>query len=292
MEPSSDPHVGRCIATNYIIREALGYDERGLHYLTVHRRTGAFHHLWLVSQDAYAGDPDPDHFSPPGHELWWCDLAVHELQEPALLGVRYLGEHGGFKAFLRPHHERCLRDLTLPLAIDRAADLARQLADALASLHGARIAHGAIHPICLELDAGAPPGAQLRLVDFIRAYRGDQRSWKHPSAMAAMAGIARYAYLPAESLTGRVTHPERVDIYAAGAVLGTLLTGLPPLDHESAPELMMRVMNGQTRRHPAELRPEVPLWIDAIVAQAMDPDPERRFPSATHLARALRAHGA
>jgi len=63
----------------------------------------------------------------------------------------------------------------------------------------------------------------------------------------------------------------RTDVYAMASLLFELLTGEPP----------------RGRTFPRAVRPDVPRALDRVLARALDPDPERRFPDARAFAGAL-----
>ena len=63
----------------------------------------------------------------------------------------------------------------------------------------------------------------------------------------------------------------RTDVYAVASLLFELLTGEP----------------ARGRTFPRTVRPDVPRALDRVLARALDPDPERRFPDARAFAGAL-----
>jgi Protein kinase domain len=63
----------------------------------------------------------------------------------------------------------------------------------------------------------------------------------------------------------------RTDVYAVGSLLFELLTSEPP----------------RGRTYARTVRPDVPRALDRVLARALDPDPERRFPDARAFADAL-----
>jgi eukaryotic-like serine/threonine-protein kinase len=78
----------------------------------------------------------------------------------------------------------------------------------------------------------------------------------------------------------------RADVYAAGVVLWELLTGAPLFDAETDAALFGKVLQGTTRRL-AQVRPDLPLVLDQLLARALARDPRRRFPTAAAFAEAL-----
>jgi tetratricopeptide (TPR) repeat protein len=88
-----------------------------------------------------------------------------------------------------------------------------------------------------------------------------------------------------EQAAGR---PDRIDtrsdVYSLGKMLYELLVGQPahPLDGTYR-DLMRRVANDPVRR-PRELAPKLSRELEAVLLKALDPDPERRYPSAGEVA--------
>lgn len=88
---------------------------------------------------------------------------------------------------------------------------------------------------------------------------------------------------------------ERSDLYALGLILFEMIAGTSPFPEPPAgltSVATIRAMIEDRRRRPVpSLRatcPEVPWSLSALVAQCLDPDPDRRYRSAGHLAEDLR----
>ena len=79
----------------------------------------------------------------------------------------------------------------------------------------------------------------------------------------------------------------RTDVYGLGAVLYSLLTGLPPHPGTKLPEVLEQARQGAVAA-PRELKPSIPRALERIVLKAIEADPARRYSSATELRQALR----
>jgi serine/threonine-protein kinase len=79
---------------------------------------------------------------------------------------------------------------------------------------------------------------------------------------------------------------ERADIHAVGAILYFMLTGRPPFDGVSVPQLYMRVC---VEPPPllAPQRPDVPHGLEAVIRHAMEKHPADRYASSAELKAAL-----
>jgi serine/threonine protein kinase len=144
------------------------------------------------------------------------------------------------------------------LPLSEAADLALQAAAGLQAVHQASLLHGNLSP---ETILVAHSGNDRPLVKLVRF-----GLMQHGTEMSA-GGDADTRYAAPERLAG---HPpdERSDVFSLGAVLHHLLTGSPP---SAVPATSEPVPDAE--------------W--SIIANALDPLPERRFPTAAAFAEAL-----
>ncbi|NLE87707.1 MAG: serine/threonine protein kinase [Myxococcales bacterium] len=172
-----------------------------------------------------------------------------------------------------------------PLEWRRAVELAIQACAALEAAHGAGVIHRDITPANLFLTASGT----VKLLDF-----GVARFATEPRAggEAQPAVIGTPEYLAPEQAAG-ADADERADIYALGAVLYEMVTGLPP--HLLGPRETLNVPALLTAKISATPPPprvcaperEIPPSLDHIIVQALSREPQRRFSSAAALKEAL-----
>jgi hypothetical protein len=79
----------------------------------------------------------------------------------------------------------------------------------------------------------------------------------------------------------------RSDLFSLGVVLFEMLTGRSPFRRANLSETMAAILRERAPA-PSSLNPRVPRALDAVVARCLEKERERRFPSATDLAEALR----
>jgi serine/threonine-protein kinase len=166
---------------------------------------------------------------------------------------------------------RRLRELGGRVPVEQAIDWGRQLAEALAYLHGQEIVHRDLKPENVLVAADGT----LKIADFGTAMiRGARRlTWRHLSE-----SLGTPDYMSPEQIQGE-RGDNRSDIYAWGVMMYELLTGRLPFDGDN----WMAVMQGHLQRTPARirrLRPEVPAALEGIVLTAMRRYPEHRYQSA------------
>ncbi len=77
------------------------------------------------------------------------------------------------------------------------------------------------------------------------------------------------------------------DVYGLGTILYYLLTGRPPFQGQSTSELLAQVIL-QPPTPPQQYNPQAPDGLVAICLKCLEKEPQKRYPTATALAAALR----
>ena len=94
-------------------------------------------------------------------------------------------------------------------------------------------------------------------------------------------------YLAPEQATGRDVDA-RADVFALGSILTEVLCGRPPCVGPAPLEALAQVATGKVAS-PRQLRPDVPLELDAVARRALCTEPAARYPTAQAFADDLRA---
>lgn len=216
--------------------------------------------------------------------------AAAQLDHPNLVPVFEVGEAGHVcyiaSAYCEgPTLRRWIEDGLAPAEPNAGARLTLGLARAVEHMHARGLLHCDLKPGNVLLDLSSEPGGEPtpRVTDFGLARLADApvgestaaRAWGTPPYMAPeQIEMRREAIGPA------------TDVYALGAVLYELLTGIPPHRGETAWELMRAVV-AEPPAPPRHLRRSIPRDLDAIAMRCLEKRPDRRYPDAAALAEDL-----
>ena len=170
-----------------------------------------------------------------------------------------------------------LRDLLVAegsLEPGQAVEIVTAVCGALAAAHSAGLVHGDVKPENVLISSNG----DIKVADFgIAAVADAERATRG----GHLPGTARY--LSPEQARGDEATAQS-DVWAAGVLLGELLTGRLPLRGESD---LVRRRGSQDVIPPSYFAPAVPREVDAIVMRASAADPAQRFDDAGTMAAAL-----
>ncbi|MFF8872920.1 serine/threonine-protein kinase [Streptomyces massasporeus] len=170
-----------------------------------------------------------------------------------------------------------------PFTVERALDVGRGIAEALAHSHGQGLVHRDIKPsnVMLTSEDG------VKVLDF-----GISKVVAETTTRLTATGmtVGTPAYLSPEQLTGGAVDG-RSDQYSTGCLLYELLTGRPPFSGDS-PFAVMHQHISKEPVAPSELRPLIPAAVDEVVLRALSKDREQRFAGMGEMRQALARAGA
>ncbi len=261
---------GSVIADRYEIGRELGRGERSIVYEARDRETGAELALKLVLLA-----PATAHFA--RERLRRDTELVRALAHPGIVRPFEIVDHGSWSLIAMERVTgRSLASAVAadgPLHPDAVARLGSELAEALSAVHRCGVVHRDLKPENVLLDEGG--GAHLS--DFGCAHLESQALLTQPEHPVTTVG-----YLPPEVIEGQTADP-RSDVYALGMTLFFALVGyLPKGAEQNLPPGALAAGH-----HPREKRPDVPEWLDEIVARATRAEPGHRLETAERFARAL-----
>ncbi len=164
-----------------------------------------------------------------------------------------------------------------PLEPARAADIAAQVADALAAAHAAGIIHRDNKPGNIMVE----PNGSVKVLDF-----GIARAVDGGSLTQTATVLGTSAYMSPEQALGQPVDA-RTDIYSLGCVLYEMLTGEPPF----VADVAAAVMHQHVRVAPKpaiERNPAIPPDLNALVMQMLAKQPKDRPQTAAEVRDRLR----
>ncbi|MBI1312832.1 protein kinase [bacterium] len=162
-----------------------------------------------------------------------------------------------------------------PLPPREAAELLRQVADAIEYAHRHGVVHRDLKPGNILLTQDGQP----RVTDF-----GLAKTVEGDSGLTASGQIlGTPGYMPPEQASGQIRDVGPLsDLYSLGAVLYCLLTGRPPFQSARVIETLQQVVENPPVS-PRLLNPAVDLDLETIVLKCLEKQPAHRLSSAAEL---------
>jgi serine/threonine protein kinase len=175
-----------------------------------------------------------------------------------------------------------LRKAHGPLDPERVVRISIDILDALAVLHARGVIHRDLKTQNIYLVPTPEGGDQVKLLDLGFAKVEDELQLTSKNHI-----LGTPLYISPEQYTDPSAVDGRADLFSLGVVMFETLTGDWPYEWQAKRELLSKVLAGDLERHPAARRPDVPAWLDAIVARALAKAREDRFESALAMKAAL-----
>src|SRR6266704_5004880 len=265
---------GTLLGTRYEILAILGEGGMGTVYKAQDRELGRLVALKVIRSEMAARPEILERFK---REILLASQVTHKN----VLRIHDLGETGTIRfismTYVEGSNLKALLEREGPLSLEKGLPLARQIGDALQAAHDAGIVHRDLKPenILIDRDGNA------YIADF-----GISRSLAEGGTMTDTGAIlGTVDYMSPEQARGE-TPDHRGDLFSFGVMLYEMFTGALPFRAGNVLSVMMKRLHedAPTMR---QARPELPAWLPAVVARAMQRDPHDRYASAGDLLRAL-----
>lgn len=198
-------------------------------------------------------------------------------------------------AYLTTLRTECAVDPQKPYPLDRLLRIFLKICSGTAFAHSKGVIHLDLKPENIQLgDFG-----EVLIIDWGLAKMIDKEtedapedapsnsSSDHAVPLVTMNGIAKGTpgYMAPEQAAGLAEHKdERTDIYALGAILYAMLTGVDPIEKKPVRQMLDDTLRGKIV--PPHLRvpeKEIPAALEAVVMKAMSRNPSDRYASVVEL---------
>ena len=207
---------------------------------------------------------------------------LQRLDHPNIVHLIDVGEQNGLPFFVMEYVDGASLT-TLIKRLGRvpwrqAVDWAIQICDALEHAHGRGVIHRDLKPgnVLIGLDG------RVKLTDF-----GIARLFGTVTLTSAGNVVGTAEYMSPEQAAGKRVGP-RSDLYSLGVLLYTMVTGTPPFRGKNYLDVLQKHRYGRFDR-PKQLVPEIPIWLDELICELLEKDPQQRPDSAVAVRRRLEA---
>ncbi|HKT09270.1 MAG TPA: protein kinase [Gemmatimonadaceae bacterium] len=280
--PAGSNLVGSVLADRYHIVRRIGEGGMGQVYLAEHvkmRRRSAVKvlHQGMVN--------DPDAIARFNREA----SNASQIQHPNVAAIYDFGETDDgliylAMEFIDGEPLRKMIERQGALTAIQAADITRQVADALEAAHEMGIVHRDLKPDNIMIARGRNGEDVAKVVDFgiAKATSGDDQKVTRTGL-----AIGTPEYMSPEQLSGD-SLDNRTDIYSLGLVAFNMLTGQLPFPAVSSREAMIARLTERPRTL-AEIKDDVawPAELQTVMDRALASQPQERYAHASDFGRDL-----
>lgn len=163
------------------------------------------------------------------------------------------------------------------LGFDQRLQIAKQIAQAVNSIHEEGVIHRDLNPANILLIPNDEAGFGIKLLDFGLASFTPREEFEFDQ-LSGLSGTLPYI---SPEQTGRVnrTLDSRTDLYSMGATFYELFSGHPPFQHSDPLELIHAHI-ASTPIPLEEISSDVPRWLSQLIAKLLDKQPEARYQTA------------
>lgn len=275
-KPSREDLAGTLVEDRYLLGDRIGDGAMGSVYRAEHVLLGATVAVKVLHSRFESGSAAEQRFLREGQSAGRIDhpnvvriFDVGRLPDGAPYIVMELLEGQELSKLLAAER----------LTLARVATLASQLLSGLERAHAMRVVHRDIKPdnLFLTRERGAEV---LKILDFSIAKDQGAASLTNDGDV-----LGTPHYLAPEQAMGKGVDA-RADLWSTAVVTYEMLTGRPPFEGASFPELAMKII-GATPPAPSASVDGVPPEVDAFFARALAKDPAERFQNAPSMRAAL-----
>ena|GEM_PF-606647 len=275
-----DPYgfIGSILAERYEIEQLIGMGGMAIVYRAKHLMTMRAVALKILKPDqVYANPKVAEYFSNEAK-------ATANLNHRNIVAVMDAACDEDGTAFLVMEY---LKGQTLDEVLqeqefmpsNRVAALFEQICDGVDHAHSRGILHRDLKPVNIMIVKDDRGDEQVKILDF-----GISKAMTATAKVSAT--VATITYASPEQLSKGASIDHRSDIYSLGVILYQMLTNALPFDEDSHEHMIYQKMNFVLPSM-RQIRPELSMEVEDVIRRALAREPERRFQSATEMARAF-----
>src|ERR1700719_4615239 len=282
--PDSQPLIGRTIS-HYRILEKLGSGGMGVVYKAEDTRLGRYVALKFLPEEESQDRETRVRFEGEAR-------AASALNHPNICTIYEIDEHDG-RPFIAMEFldGQTLHSLLADHALElqRALQIAIEVADAVSAAHAAGIIHRDLKPANIFITRRG----QAKVLDFGLAKMETHLDLDEATEGGSIGPLTRagvilgtIAYMSPEQTRGEPLDA-RSDVFSLGVVFYELFTTQHPFRARSTLALMHEIATSSPPLI-GTFRPDLPPELDLIIQRALAKDKLRRYSSASELSVALR----
>lgn len=276
----SDSLVGRVLADRYHILKRIGEGGMGRVYLGEHVKMNRQCAIKVMSPALVNDAESAARFA---REASSAARIIH----PNVAAVFDYGESEGLIYLVMEYVDGQSLSRILareaPLSVERALELARQIADGLGAAHELGIIHRDLKPDNILVTRTRTGREVPKVVDFGIAKAVQDTSGESLTRTGLVIGTPEF--MSPEQLLGDPVDA-RSDLYALGCILHLMLTATPPFAASTREQMIKRRLS-EDAPHVQAVDPGLPDSVDRIVERLLARSPADRYGSAAEVRDAL-----
>jgi serine/threonine protein kinase len=268
----SHPLIGLVVDGRYRVVELIGEGGMGKVYLAEHVEIGKRVAL-KVLHPSYSRMPDlVERFRREAR-------AASKIGHPHIVDVTDSGTTADGSAyfvmeFLEGVELGSVIEREGALDVGRATRIAQQICRALAAAHAAGIIHRDLKPENIFLTIRDGTTDFVKVLDFGIAKTTEAEEARERKLTSPGMAMGTPEYMAPEQAAGRPADA-RCDVYAVGAILYEMLTGVPPYQGDNFMEILTKKATVDPVA-PIHLRSTIPAPVSALVVASMARNPDDR----------------
>jgi serine/threonine protein kinase len=273
---------GSVVLGRYTIQKVLGRGGMAAVYLAKHQQTDRLVALKLL---------DPEFSRDPAYvERFRREAkAAGRIRSDHVVAIYDLdAEVGGSLVLVMEYLEGISMQSAVKtgrMPIQRAISFGRQMLEGLAAAHEAGVIHRDLKPANLFIEKSSTGSEKVKLLDFGISKLADASQQELTRDGQTLGTVA---YMAPEQIRGKASATDpRVDLYSAGVSLFIMLTGKRPIDGEDTVQLLAAVLEHPPMTLSQAVGLPFPSALEAVIARALEKDPNRRFQTAIEMRDAL-----